>query len=230
MKKLGLFILFVLLPIVAIAQITTNWPYLLPDFTAGKIQYKSGVESDATLNIHLRGNVLQMIAIDGKVMRVLDGMVYNVTIEDKEYVFAEHQMMQVVARRDSSLLLRLDYADWDQMFKYQTVYGMDLNTARSQDLRTLNLAGIQNEQYERIKSVKTDGREIPIKVRYYMLLNGELVLAKSSEVNDLLDKVQRKKLKSQIREQKLSWHEESDLIKIFDLVLTQVLQMRNLSY
>lgn len=192
----------------------TRWPYLYENFMQGTIYFAKKQKSEAQLNIHLLGNTLHYITQDGKIFESSDKEVVRVEIGSDIYLFADHKLMQLVAQKESNVLVKLVYGDFDSMTSGSGAYGASLNSSASRDLSSLDLGGLNQPELGKMLQEKNDGSEIPLEVSYYFILNGRVVEANKKALTETIEVSQSDNWKQFLKENKIKWKKEDSLISV----------------
>lgn len=220
MMRLKLLTILLGVALTAVAQYAPNtrWPYLLENFTQGTVYMDKNQKSEAKLNIHLLGNVLHYVAPDGKIMQSNERGILRVEIGSEAYLYGDGQLMQIIAQKGKTVLLKLTKADFDSMFSGTGAYGASLNSSSSRDLSSLDLGGLNQPELGKMLQEKNDGREIPVRINYHYLIDGKLIEANKKEVEEQVGSDRQAEWKSFIKEKKIKWKKESSLTEVLDFL------------
>ena len=196
----------------------THWPYLLQNFEQGTIYFSNNQKSEAKLNVHLWGNVLHYIHQEGKIFESPDKDVVRVEIGDRAFLFGDHKLMQIVGDKQNKVLLKLTTGDFDSMFSGTGAYGASLSTSATRDLSSLDLGGLDKPDLGKMLQNKEDGREIPLKVNYFFLIDGTLVDASKKGMDSYLEESKKAAWSSFLKANKIKWKSEEGLLKVLDFL------------
>lgn len=243
MKKIYLFILIVLTflsSVNASAQSraskeyvpTITWPFLFDDFYDGIILVGNDTVSHAKVNFHLRAEKLFCVNNDGKVMRVTFANMNGVIINKRVYRFVEGKLMLQIHEEDDAMLVRYKFLDYD-LFDNGYMQGLALyarenfdvslraNWNNHLDYKNIHMPGEFNEDYLTLFNNRSSAQELPVKDRYYFIINGKAIPATKSGCSELLDKDGRKKLNDFLKSHNLKWKTANDLVTILRFMKQQ---------
>lgn len=212
-------VIFILLAIIGAAQCiaqsfspTTNWPYLLDDFKEGVIFLDNGMTTESTrLNIHLDGNKLQCVNSEGVISRVILGNIDRIEIDGRMFRFVDGKLMECLHKEDGCMIVRHEKADFEEMLKIRTPYGIDGRTSWSTIIYALGLKGVSNEKYDDIRPTWYDGSEIQMLRSDFFAIKGKVFPATMKGCSNVLEPALRKELKALVKEKKTDWRKTEDL-------------------
>lgn len=240
MKRIALSLLMVFTIAASWAQIkvqdyepTLNWPFLLDDFYQSTIIMGTDTVCKTRVNYHLRSEALYCINDEGKIARVILPNMNCVLINNNVYRFVNGKLMLQLHAEEGALLLDLEYIDFDLMTAgynqghalYARSYSDHNMLANRNDhinLSALHMKGEFNERYAELKSTWYDGEKLPIKHRYFFMINGKVSKASQSDCYDLLDTAGQQQFKAFLKSKKPKWRKKEDLIAIAQFLKTQV--------
>lgn len=194
----------------------TRWPYLNEHFQEGIIYFDDNKKSSAQLNIHLWGNVLHYVTPEGKIFESSDKNIVRVEIGKTAYLYGDGQLMELLGRKGNHVLLKLQKGDFDAMKAGAGAYGASLNSSASTDLNSLDLGGMDKPSLAKMQSEKNDGREIPMVIEYYFIIDGKVLKATKGEMTDFVSVANRNKWKTFLKTHKIKWRKEDSLMEILD--------------
>lgn len=194
----------------------TRWPYLYENFTKGTIYFSGNQKSEATLNIHLWGNILHYITQDGKIFESSDKDVVRVEIGNDAYLFGDHKLMKVIGQKEQNLVLKLTRGDFDSMFSGTGAYGASLSTSATRDLSSLDLGGLDKPELGKMLEERNEGREIPLLTDYYFIINNQVIDANKKAVEEIIGTSNREAWKEFLKKNKIKWKKEDSLINILN--------------
>lgn len=218
MKKFILSSLALLVSLVVYAQqCTTRWPYLYSDFTEGTIYYKSGKTETKFLNIHILENRLHFI--NGEDINELKSTmnIAKVAIAKDVYIPFDGVLYRLMAEGDKGAYLGLlTSGDFKSLLESSGAYGSSSNSISANKLSSLDIGGIMgNTNHMNLKNNKDDGKEVPLVKKYFFICNGNLIAAKSKEVEKSFPNGEKKsQFKNFIRANKIIWSKPDDLAKV----------------
>lgn len=189
----------------------TKWPYLYENFTKGIVYTQDLKKSEATLNVHLAGNVPHYIGKDGRIYQMSDSNIGRLEIGSDSFIVSNHQLMQIVATEGKNLLLKLTKADFSHMQSGGGAYGADLNSSSVKSLSSLDLGGLDKPELGKMLQEKNDGAEIPLTSVYYFLMDGQQVEATKAAVAAYLGADKADEWKSFLKTNKIKWKKEDSL-------------------
>jgi hypothetical protein len=193
---------------------TTHWPYLFDNFKEGEIYFSGDKKTEGKLNIHLWGNVLQYVNDEGKIYDASDKNVVRVEIAGEAFLFSDHKLMQIIGSDKTAVLLKLTSADFSSMTAGQGAYGANLNTAATTQLSSLDLGGLDKPSLGKMLQERSEGREIPLNISYYYLLNGQAIEANKKSVGEYLEERSKVEWNKFLKNNKIKWKKESSLIDV----------------
>lgn len=211
---------------------TINWPFLFDDFYDGTILVGNDTVSHAKVNFHLRAEKLFCVDKDGKVARVTFANMNGVIINKRVYRFADGKLMLQIHEEDGAMLVRYKFLDYD-LFDNGYMQGLALyarenldvslkaNWNNHLDYKNIHMPGEFNEEYLTLFNNRSTAQELPVKERYYFIINGKLIPANKSGCTELLDKDGRKKFNDYLKSHNLKWKTASDLVTILRFMKQQ---------
>ena len=205
-----------------IPERTTSWPYLFDDFQEATLWVNDSVSSHARINVHFDGPLLQVIDGAGYIRRAAYPHLERIETGEATYLLVDTRPVRLIARvteastgRELSLVEEI-YVDWETMYTVETSYGMNgnanINTALLK--QRLNLRGRNNELHSELYPLRTDGRSLALRQAYYLLRDGELIKMNRKAIESLLPADRRKPFSAFLKEGKLKWNREADLVQI----------------
>lgn len=195
---------------------TTNWPYVNADFQPGVIHLADSTYSQASLNIHLNGNVLQCVNGSGNVSVVVFPNIDHVTIGDAVYRYVNDRLMQVLHADGTDFVALSVDADFDDMLRNNMPYGIAGRTISTMNTKLLNLRGESNERYADMRKTWYDGQSIPLNQRFFFMIDNSIIAASMKGCSTILTPVQRKQLKAFTKAEDIDWRKPEDVIKVFN--------------
>lgn len=199
----------------------TKWPYIYEDFIQGTIYFADNKKSSAEMNIHLWGNVLHYVSKNGKIYQSEDNNIVRVEIGDDAYIYSAHKLMMIVSSKENNLLLKEIYGDFDSMFSGTGAYGASLNSSSSKDLSSLELGGLDMPELGKMLQDKNAGKVIPLKEKYYFVIDGIQVDANKKSVETFIGNERKDEWKSFLKEKKIKWKNEDSLIEILHFIFNR---------
>lgn len=188
-----------------------SWPYIYEDFNPGSIFMSKG-------NV-IQYNQLNINLIDGKVHYIEDGTVMQADINNVNLVRIRHDvylnhggyMYKVQAETKHGAVLLKKEADIEEMSKADIGYGRSA-TASTSSLRVFALDGgnLINKSLEDINKNRYSGKELILRERYYLIIDGKLVRASKNEVLSWSG-TNKNLTKKYIKDNKVKWKNEYDL-------------------
>lgn len=221
MKKMLFTFAMFCLSAVAMAQYepNTKWPYIYENFTEGTAYSSDNTKSTLQMNVHLAGNVLHYIGKDDRIYRADDSKITRVEIGSDAYLFINHQLMQLIATNGTNVLVKLADPDFSRMQSAGGgAYGSDSNTLATSRKSSLELGGLNTPELAKMLLEKDDGAEIPIVVRYFLIIGDQRIEASKGAVEKYLGESREKEFKSFIKSNKIKWKSEESLKKILDFL------------
>ena len=174
-----------------------TWPYLIKDFTEGKVYTPDGKE---ILSSDMR-------------------RVSNVVIGDRKFINVMGRMMEVLASSASGHVLKDVQVDVDEMGKTNIGYGISSATASSQSVTTLmdGMSDMVNLNLSDAVTRSKEGTVIPVKEDLYLKYGAATVPAFKKDVLDIqgLDKAAAEGF---FKSQKIKWKDPQSLIKVVDYI------------
>lgn len=194
----------------------TKWPYINEHFAEGTV-YCGVNYSEARMNIHLAGNVLHYISPeDDKIYTAKHSDMDSVVIAGKKYVQTkvEGKMMEVVAENAGGMVMKLEYGDFDALAANTGAYGASLNSSSSRNLISLDLAGMNNQRHGLLLQEKNDGKDIPVRSRYYLRVKGMDVEANKKSIELIVPADKEEAWKAFLKKNKIKWKNPESLLLV----------------
>ncbi len=196
-----------------------TWPYLIKDFTEGKVYTPDGKEIlSSELNISVVKGTLNYIE-NGTIMAADMRRVSNVVIGDRKFINVMGRMMEVLASSASGHVLKDVQVDVDEMGKTNIGYGISSATASSQSITTLmdGMSDMVNLNLSDAVTRSKEGTVIPVKEDLYLKYGAATVPAFKKDVLDIqgLDKAAAEGF---FKSQKIKWKDPQSLIKVVDYI------------
>lgn len=194
----------------------TRWPYINEHFQEGTIYFDGNKKSTVQLNIHLWGNVLHYVSQDGKIFQSTDKDVIRVEIAGIPYLYADGKLMQLIGEKNHNVVLKWVKGDFDAMNEGTGAYGASLNSSAKMDLTSLDLGGMDKPSLAKMQSEKNEGREIPLVIQYYFIINGQMLEANKGDIADCVGDNRKDEWKIFLKANKIKWKKEDSLLKVLD--------------
>jgi hypothetical protein len=199
----------------------THWPYIYENFTKGTIFMSDNQKSDATLNIHLWGNVLHYVNSDGRIFQTEDKGVVRVEIGSDAYIFSDHHLVKIISTKGTNLLVKQTKADFDRLQTATGAYGADLNSSAVKSLSSLELGGLDKPELGKMLQEKADGTTLVLNDVYYFIIKGLQIEANKKAVEKYLTDSKSSKAtewKTFLKQNKIKWKSEDDLINVLNFI------------
>lgn len=212
---------------------TSNWPYLIEDFSKGTILLAKDTVSRARLNIHLRSEKLQCIDENGNIAQVIFPNVNGIVINNVVYRFVEGKPMRQVWAEEGIMLMDYEYVDFELIdngymqglasyARNNSDVSMRANWNGHLNYRNIHMPGEFNEAYEELRAKRSDGQILSLKHTYYLVIGEQSCRASQKDCESILSKDQAKRLKSYVKDKKLKWKNAEDLKSILRYMKQQM--------
>lgn len=196
---------------------TTNWPYLFQDFMPGKVYLKNDMSTGTILlNIHIDELKLQNVTRSENIETVIfpESSIEHIDIGEHHFIYLEGKIMESIDTLNDCKLLMLREGDFVKMFKLEGTYNIDLNTSFTLKKKSLGMKGYGSPLHYDMKAVWYDGRKIPLSEIYYLQFPNFSVRATHKDCERLFKGSERKQFNAFIHNERIDWHNTSDLIKV----------------
>lgn len=213
MKK-HLFILailfFCLTTINAQFKANTHWPYLYEDFTEGIIYFQGNKELKSKLNVHLLESALHYLK-DGNIYQADTRDIIGAEIGNNKFICEDGKLMTIISEVKTNKLLKLTVGDFESLLSSKGAYGASSNTQALKDLTSLEIRGLNDPAHGYMLQEKNEGRIVPLKESYYLLLDKKLIPATKRDIEKNLADSEKNSWKVFLKENKIKWKDEQKL-------------------
>lgn len=198
---------------------TVNWPYLYPDFIEGESTLLGGKTATAKYNIHLGLGALHFVN-DGVIAECSVANIVNIKLGDEVLLNVGGKMMQVLAKAEGGYVVRETLADYSAVVRDDGAYGGSLSNAAkgfSYDENYGNYGYLVTNVYADLLSIKDQSEVLPVTVKTYLYIDGNLIVANKKSVSSLPG-VDKKVFAEYLKSNKVDWKDPSHLVGIIDFI------------
>lgn len=198
---------------------TVNWPYLYPDFIEGESILLGGKTATAKYNIHLGLGALHFVN-DGVIAECSVANIVNIKLGDEVLLNVGGKMMQVLAKAEGGYVVRETLADYSAVVRDDGAYGGSLSNAAkgfSYDENYGNYGYLVTNVYADLLSIKDQSEVLPVTVKTYLYIDGNLIVANKKSVSSLPG-VDKKVFAEYLKSNKVDWKDPSHLVGIIDFI------------
>jgi len=182
-----------------------SWPYIYEDFLPGVINTGNNqvMEYDQ-LNINIIDGKVHYVA-DGVIMQADMANVHVVKIRKDYYLNSFGRMYKVLAETEHGAVLQMKEVDVDEMNKTSIGYGRSA-VASTQNVSLTAIAGgdVNKRSLDEAYGSKYSGKELYLKEKLYLYVNGMLVRATKADVLTYAG-ARKDETKAFIKENKIKW-------------------------
>lgn len=193
-----------------------TWPYLYEDFTPGKVLTHKGntIEYDI-LNINIADGKVHYVQ-DGTIMQADMNTIAAIRIgQDIYYNKGGHVYKALSESAHGAVLLKTE-VDLDELSKADIGYGKS-SLASVTNVSAFVLPGGNNinKSLEDITNNRYSGKELPIKEKYYIMVDGTLIRAAKKDILDWSGN-NKNTVKEYLKTNKIRWKDVFGLSKLAD--------------
>ncbi len=188
----------------------TNWPYLYENFSEGTIYFTGNKEVKSKLNIHLLESSLHYLQ-DGNIYQANTHDILGAKIGNDKFICEDGKLMKTISEVKSNKLLKLTVGDFESLLSNKGAYGASSNTQAVKDLSSLEIRGLNNPAHGYMLQEKNEGRIVPLKETYYLLLDKKMIPATKRDIEKYLNDSDKDKWKGFLKENKIKWKDEQKL-------------------
>lgn len=199
---------------------TVNWPYLYPDFIEGESTLIGGSTITAKYNIHLGLGALHFVN-DGVIAESSVSNILSIRLGDETLLNVGGRMMPVLAVAEGGYVVKETLADYSAIVRDDGAYGGSLSNAAkgfSYDENYGNYGYLVTNSYEDLLSIKNESEELPVNVKTYLYINGNLVLANKKSVS-ALPGVDKKAFAEYLKNNKVDWKDPAHLAEVIRFIV-----------
>ena len=197
---------------------TSTWPYLFDDFSNAKIIDNNGSIQHMTINLNLLNDEMQFLN-NGEIMQIYPPEnVQSIMVNHLMYVYANKWFLQVIAKGEPMLVQRV-HGNMNDLVETTGAYGTQSTVSSTHGLKSIDLGGINNMNYEYLKKGKEGGKSFNVETTYYFKLGQRLVTVSKSQSIKLFPD-QKSKIKNYINQQNIDFKKQSDLLKLTEFLNT----------
>lgn len=205
-----------LLPITAQYAPNTKWPYLFDNFQEGTIYMVNNQKTEGKVNIHLLGSALHYLNNE-RIFQADTRNVSHAEIGERTFIPVGNEIMEVIAKKGNYSILKLVTGDFESLLSSGGAYGSSSNTSATRDLSSLEIGGLNNPNHGLMLQEKTDGREVPLVIKFYLQTSDKQLLpANRKDIEKSLDEEHKVKWKVFLKSHKIKWKDERQLVAILD--------------
>lgn len=221
MKRNNLILFFLLLVFIVNAQSyepTTKWPYLYENFKSGILLFSDNTKTTASVNVHLLGSLLHYEK-DGLIYHVDINKLEGVDIGEDKFVPSNGKLVKIVGKLGQNYMAKLTIGDFDALMSSSGAYGMSSSSSSVNKLSSIEIGGISNLNYRLMVDEKQEGRILPLKTEYLLIIKGKSISAVKSEIEKTLTDDKKVEFKAFIKDNKIKFNKEeslSNLLKFFE--------------
>ncbi len=196
---------------------TTTWPYLYEDFVDGTVYFsKEQKTMHLKLNVHLQNCTLHYLEGD-KVMQADPRNVEMIQLGDVSFIYMNGELVRFIKAEEGVALVKLVKADLDELNKNtHGAYGMSTTSSSVNQIVSIEALGVSNLIYTRMRQERKEGKDLPLIEKYYFIFGDKIVEATRKEVEKSLGDNGKTKLKAFLKQNKIKWKEEANLIKLLE--------------
>ncbi len=197
---------------------TTVWPYLYDDFVNALIYNDLGERSRAKVNVHLLHNDLHYLNTNGNIYKAdYQDKVDRVVLEDSTIlVRCEGYFVEVLGETKHAVVGRRTTGDYDRLTQGTGAYGTSSSTSATDNMSSVPF--VNTPSYQLISSERENGQTLPVTVRYYFVVDNELVPANKKNVARLLPETDRKEFDAFLKTNKIKWKNSDSLRKVLEYI------------
>jgi len=188
----------------------THWPYLYENFSEGTIYFTGNKEVKSKLNIHLLESSLHYLQ-DGNIYQANTHDILEAEIGNDKFICEDGKLMKIISEVKSNKLLKLTVGDFESLLSNKGAYGASSNTQAVKDLSSLEIRGLNNPAHGYMLQEKNEGRIVPLKETYYLLLDKKMIPATKRDIEKYLNDSDKDKWKGFLKENKIKWKDEQKL-------------------
>lgn len=197
---------------------TTKWPYLYEDFIVGTVSFSKGNKTEQMkLNIHLQNCTLHYLDGD-HILQADPRNIVKVQMENDTFIYMNGELVRLISMSDNGLaLVKLVRADLDELNKNSSgAYGMSTTSSSVSQILSIELIGLSNLLYTRMKCERNEGRELPLIEQYYIIIGERSIKTTKKDIEKFLDDDEKARFKSYLKQNKINWKDEASLVKLLD--------------
>lgn len=197
---------------------TTKWPYLYKDFSNGVVYFADNSKVNASVNVHLLHSTLHYLKGE-LIYQVEPKDLVRVEIGSEYFIYIDNQLTRVVKSSGNNLLTSLSMGDFDALLKPTGAYGISTSVSATRDLSSLEIGGLVNMNHRQMLVEKEDGKSLPIKQEYLFVIDGKAISASKKNLEKSLAGKYKENFDTFLKNNKMRWKDESQLIKLFEYVV-----------
>lgn len=185
---------------------TESWPYLYEDFSPGNVlTARQGTIGYRQLNVCVSDGGLYYIK-EGTIMKADMAGIHTVGIGDEVYLNVRGRLMRVMAETEHCAVVRDVEVNTDEMAKKSIGY------VRSAVASTEYIQPLEKSLLEAEKN-KFNGRVLPLREHFYLVVDGQLIPAGRSEVLKWSGS-EKQATQAFLKENKIKWSRPEDLARL----------------
>lgn len=196
---------------------TTNWPFFFNDFVDAKVFLNDGLEkyTETKINVNFFSGEVQYLDAS-KTIHILENKddVKEINVQDgMNFVFVDEFAQLLVSKNDKYMLTKRFKGKMSDVEESSGAYG---STTQSQAVDAINqklIGGVTNFNYPSMFETRNEGTSFEPEVKYF-LSGTDFSITMSKRGLTKHFKPDAKKISSYIKEEKISFKDEQDLIKL----------------
>ena len=215
MKKISFLLLSLLIASLSAQDVTTNWPYMYPEFTDGVMYMSDGNEVNSRLNLYVVESKVHFIEKD-IIKELLTYNVDSVKIADDSYIFRDNKAIRVIKKAENGFVGELITGDIESLRETGGAYGSSSTTQSTRRLSSVEGSNKVNQNHMIIWQDKHLGQPIDID-QEYLIITGESVFKASRRgLERNIPRENRGDFRNFLKGKNIKWNEPESLVKVLE--------------